>query len=200
MAKYTLPKLGYEYGALEPHIKARIMELHHSKHHQAYVDGANKALDMLAEARAKNDFAAVKHWSRELAFNGSGHTMHCIFWTNMSPKGGGQPGGALSEAINRDFGGFDKFKAHFTAASVAVEASGWGILGYEPVADQLLILQAERHQNLTVQGIVPVLVLDVWEHAYYLQYENRRAEYVAAFWNVVNWEDVSARLAAARRK
>jgi Fe-Mn family superoxide dismutase len=193
---FVLPKLDYAYNALEPHIDAQTMELHHSKHHQGYVNGLNKAMEMLEEVRETGDTALVKHWSRELAFHGSGHFLHTIFWKNMSPKGGGTPSGALAKAIDRDFGGFDKFKVHFAAASKAVEGSGWGILAYHPVARKLMVLQAEKHHNLTVQGVLPLLVIDVWEHAYYLRYQNKRADYIEAFFNVINWDDVATRYEA----
>lgn len=197
MKEFTLPKLAYAYDALEPHLDKETMELHHSKHHAAYVAGLNNAMKKLAEARAAGDFGLVKHWSRELAFHGSGHALHVIFWNNMAPKAGGAPTGAIADAINADFGSFENFKKHFTAAANAVEGSGWAILGYyhDSANDsrQLVIVQAEKHQDLTVQGIVPLLVLDVWEHAYYLRYQNRRADYVNAWWNVVNWADVAAR-------
>jgi Fe-Mn family superoxide dismutase len=143
----------------------------------------------------------VKHWEREAAFHGSGHFLHSIFWPNMAPAGkggGGEPTGALAEAIKRDFGSFAAFKSQFSAASTAVEGSGWGILAYQPQGDQLVILTAEKHQNLTQWGVVPLLVLDVWEHAYYLKYQNKRAAYVEAFYNVIHWSDVAARYEAAR--
>jgi len=201
MSKYTLPDLPYAYDALEPHIDAQTMKLHHDLHHKSYVDGLNAALAKLEEARKSGDFAAVKHLSREVAFHGSGHKMHVIFWNNMSPNGGGKPAGALAAQIDKDFGSFENMQAQFNAASGAVEGSGWGILGLttnDEGENHLVILQSEKHQNLTVQGITPLLVLDVWEHAYYLKYQNRRPEYVKAFWNVVNWDDVSARFDAAK--
>jgi Fe-Mn family superoxide dismutase len=201
MTEYKLPPLPYAYDALEPHIDKETMTLHHDKHHLAYVNGLNAALKKLEEARAKGDFGAVKHLSREVAFHGSGHSMHCIFWTNMSPNGGGKPTGALADAIKRDFGSFDAFKAQFTAAANAVEGSGWAILGHHKHDDgsgHLLVIQAEKHQNLTVQGITPILVNDVWEHAFYLKYQNRKPDYVNAWWNVVNWDDVAKRYDAAK--
>ncbi len=191
--KYVLPPLPYAPDALEPAIDAKTMTLHHDKHHAGYVKGLNAALDALAAARDNGEFAMVKHWEREIAFNGSGHFLHSIFWTNMGPNAGGTPRGALSSAINRDFGSFDKFKAHFSAAAKSVEGSGWGILALEPNANRLLISQAEKHQNLTEWGVLPLLVLDVWEHAYYLKYQNDRAAYVDAWWSVVNWRSVEAR-------
>ncbi|MBN1660815.1 MAG: superoxide dismutase, partial [Anaerolineae bacterium] len=183
IGQHELAPLPYAYDALEPYIDEQTMRLHHDKHHQGYVDGLNKAEQKLAEARQAGDFALVKHWSREAAFNGSGHLLHTIFWTNMTPesRATGQPRGNLSNAIERDFGGFDAFKQQFAAAATAVEGSGWGILAYRPLDDALIVLQAEKHQNLTQWGVIPLLVLDVWEHAYYLKYQNKRGEYVQNF-------------------
>lgn len=195
---HTLPPLPYDYNALEPHVDEQTMRLHHDLHHKSYVDGLNKAEEKLAEARQSGDWAAVKHWSREQAFHGSGHFLHCIFWENMSPNGGGQPKGKLAAAIEKDFGSFEAFAAHFKAAANAVEGSGWGILAYQPAGDQLVILQAEKHQNLTQWGVVPLLVIDVWEHAYYLKYQNKRPAYTDAFCNVVNWDNVAERYAKAK--
>jgi Fe-Mn family superoxide dismutase len=200
MGRHELPPLPYEYDALEPYIDEQTMRLHHDKHHQGYVDGLNKAEEKIAEARKAGDYALIKHWEREAAFHGSGHFLHSLFWLNMAPSGqggGGEPSGALAEQIVKDFGSFDAFKAHFSAASGAVEGSGWGVLVWQPQGQQLVILTAEKHQNLTQWGVVPLLVLDVWEHAYYLKYQNRRGEFIQAWWNVVNWGDVAARLAAA---
>ncbi len=195
---HELPPLPYDYNALEPHIDEATMRLHHDKHHQAYVDGLNKAEAKLAEARQSGDFGLVKHWEREVAFHGSGHFLHCIFWPNMSPDGGGEPEGELAAAINRDFGGFAQFKSHFQANAVQVEGSGWGILAYQTLSDRLVILNVEKHQNLTQFGCLPLLALDVWEHAYYLNYQNRRPAYVEAFFNVINWKDVALRYSQAR--
>lgn len=200
--KYELPPLPYAYDALEPYIDAQTMQLHHDKHHLAYVSGLNRAEDMLEQARASGDFGMVKHWEREAAFHGSGHFLHSIFWPNMAPNGnggGGNPSGELADQITRDFGGVAGFKAQFTAAANAVEGSGWALLVWEPVMGALRILTSEKHQNLTQWGVTPLLVLDVWEHAYYLKYQNRRAEYVDAWWNIVNWSDVAQRFSAARR-
>ena len=194
---HELPPLPYEYDALEPHIDAQTMKLHHDIHHKGYVDGLNKAEEGLAKAREKGDFAAVKHLSREAAFHGSGHFLHCIFWSVMGPDGG-EPKGDLLKKINEDFGSVDACLAQFSAASNAVEGSGWGILGYRKVDDKLAILQAEKHQNLTQWGITPILVLDVWEHAYYLKYQNRRPEYTKAFQNVINWKKVGELYQAAK--
>ncbi|MCC6799458.1 MAG: superoxide dismutase [Anaerolineae bacterium] len=198
--KYELPPLPYAYDALEPHIDEQTMRLHHDKHHLSYVNGLNAALDKLAAAREAGDFALVKHWSREAAFHGSGHFLHSIFWPNMAPAGSGpgEPSGDLAAQIAKDFGSFNAFKAQFGAAAGAVEGSGWALLVWEPNAGQLEVLTAEKHQNLTQWGVVPLLVLDVWEHAYYLKYQNNRGAYVTAWWNVVNWADVAERFAAAR--
>lgn len=197
--EYVLPPLDYAYDALSVAIDEQTMKLHHDIHHLGYVKGLNKALSGLAEARTSGEFGLVKHLSREIAFHGAGHLLHCVFWKNMAPPGaGGELGGDLAKALTSSFGSVDAFKKHFAAASNQVEGSGWGILAWEPVAGALRILQAEKHQDLTQWGVVPLLVLDVWEHAYYLKYQNRRAEYTEAFWKVVNWNDVAARFAAAR--
>jgi Fe-Mn family superoxide dismutase len=197
---HELPPLPYPYDALEPHIDEQTMRLHHDIHHAGYVKGLNNAEAKLAEARAAGDFALVKHWSREAAFHGSGHLLHSIFWPNMisASEAKSAPGGALAEAIERDFGSFEAFKAQFIAAATAVEGSGWGILAYRPSDDALVILTAEKHQNLTQWGVLPLLVLDVWEHAYYLKYQNRRGEYVKNFFNIINWENVAASYEEAR--
>jgi len=160
----------------------------------------NAALKALAQARETGNFDLVSYYSSQLSFHGSGHLMHAIFWKNMAPNAGGEPRGELAKAIERDFGSFAAFKAHFIAAATKVEGSGWGVLGFDPMGKKLLVLQVEKHQNLFVSGIVPLLVLDVWEHAYYLKYQNRRADYVAAFFNVINWDDVAQRLAAAQQR
>jgi Fe-Mn family superoxide dismutase len=198
---HELPALPYDYNALEPTIDEQTMHLHHDIHHKGYVDGLNNAEKKLAEARAAGDYALVKHWSREAAFHGSGHFMHALFWPNMAPAGkggGGEPTGELAAQIKKDFSSFEAFRKHYSAAAVAVEGSGWAVLAWQPQGKQLVILQSEKHQQLTQWGVVPLLVLDVWEHAYYLKYQNKRAAYVEAWWNVVNWADVAARLAKAR--
>lgn len=193
---HKLPDLKYDYNELEPHIDAQTMQLHHSKHHQAYVSGLNNAEAKLAEAREKNDYALVKHWEREAAFHGAGHFLHTVFWANMSPKGGGKPSGALATAIDKDFGSFDNFMAQYKAAGTAVEGSGWVLLTQNNQTGKLDILTAEKHQNLTQWVNTPLLVCDVWEHAYYLKYQNRRNEYLDAFSNVIDWEDVASRYKA----
>jgi superoxide dismutase, Fe-Mn family len=190
---HKLPPLPYAYQALEPVIAEEIMRLHHTKHHQSYVDGLNKAEKEMKKAREKGDFKLIKHWEREAAFNGSGHYLHTIFWNVMSPDGGGKPSGKLMTAINDSFGSFNQFKKHFSEAAKNVEAVGWAILVWAPRSHRLEILTAEKHQNLTQWDTIPLLVLDVWEHAYYLQYKNERAKYVENWWNVVNWSEVENR-------
>lgn len=190
---HTLPDLPYAYDALEPHIDEQTMRLHHDIHHNGYVTGLNSAEDKLAAARESGDYSLAKHLSRESAFHGAGHLLHTLFWTNMGPDGGGEAGGGLADAIKNDFGGFDKFKSQFTAASNQVEGSGWGILAYRPFDNKLIVLQAEKHQNLTQWGVTPILVLDVWEHAYYLKYQNKRPDYTNAFFNVINWSNIEER-------
>jgi len=194
---HSLPPLPYAYNALEPYISEEIMRLHHDKHHKSYVDGLNKAEKEQQKARKSGDFSMVKHWSRELAFHGSGHYLHTIFWNNMTPKGGGKPSGSLLKAIERYFGSFEAFKKQFTEAAKQVEGVGWAILVWSPRAHHLEILQSERHMILTQWDTIPLLVLDVWEHAYYLQYKNERADYVKNWWNIVNWKDVEQRFLKA---
>jgi len=202
MAKtYSLPPLPYKPSALEPYISEQIMTLHHDKHHQAYVNGANAALDKLEKARAGSMTVDVRAVLRDLSFNIDGHRLHTIFWPNMaSPgKGGGKPGGRLSDKLNQDFGDFDKFKAQFTDACKTVEGSGWALLLYDREIDSLLLTQIEK-QNFMHLAELPVLLgADQWEHAYYLQYQNDRAKYVEAWWNVVNWDDVGRRYETVRK-
>ncbi len=199
-SEYVLPPLPYEAKALEPHVDAQTMELHHDKHHAAYVAGANKALTELYRIREGGDAGLVKHWSRELSFHLSGHVNHTLFWNMMAPAGkggGGVPSGPLAEAIARDFGSHEKFVAHFKAAAIQVEGGGWAWLVVEPIAGKLMIVQEEKQQDLMVTGARPILGVDVWEHAYYLKYQNRRSAYVDAFMNVVNWPFVQALFAQA---
>ena len=197
MADYTLPDLPYDYAALEPHVSARIMELHHGKHHQAYVTGANTALAKLAEARDAGDLAAVNLHEKNLAFNLGGHVNHSVFWKNLSPQGG-EPTGDLASAIDEQFGGLEKLKAQFTAVAAGVQGSGWGVLAYDTLGSNLVTVQLYDQQGNLALGLVPLLMLDVWEHAYYLDYQNVRADYIKAFWNIVSWEDVAQRLSTAR--
>jgi len=194
---YELPTLAYPYDALEPYYDEETLRLHHGKHHQSYVDGLNKAEAQLVEARSRSDYALVKHWLKEIAFHGSGHILHTLFFENLAPAGQSSPGPKTSNQVEQDFGSFDEFKKMFSAAAVAVEGSGWALLCYNPLFKKLEILQAEKHQNLTQWGVIPLLVVDVWEHAYYLKYQNRRPDYIAAWWNIVNWDKVEERLVKA---
>ncbi|MCL6638691.1 MAG: superoxide dismutase [Firmicutes bacterium] len=198
MAKHELPALPYAYDALEPYYDEQTVRLHHDAHHKAYVDGLNNAEAKLAEAREKGDFSLVKHWERELAFHGSGAILHTLFWENMKPNGGGPATGDIAGRIKEDFGSFETFKKQFSAAAVAVEGSGWALLCWNNRFNKLEILTAEKHQNLTQWGAIPLLVLDVWEHAYYLKYQNKRAAWVEAWWNLVNWDDVNRKFMEAR--
>ncbi|MBN4927425.1 superoxide dismutase [Hoyosella rhizosphaerae] len=199
MAVYTLPELPYDYSALEPHISAQIMELHHSKHHQAYVTGANTALEKLAELRDSDALAPVVNLhEKNLAFHLGGHTNHSVFWNNLSPDGGDKPEGELAAAIDEYFGSFDKFRAHFNANANAIQGSGWSILAYDTIGQRPLIVQLYDQQGNIPIGLVPLLMLDMWEHAFYLQYKNVKGDYVNAFWNIVNWNDVAARFDRAR--
>lgn len=195
---YALPELPYSPGALEPHYSGEIVSLHHEKHHAAYVKGANDTLSALDAARAASDFSTINMLSRSFAFHLSGHVLHSIFWTNMSPDGGGRPEGELSSAVTEFFGGFEPMQAQLTAATVNVQGIGWGALAWEPVAKRLVIEQIHDHQGNVGAGSIPLLVIDSWEHAYYLQYKNVKADYVKAFWNIVNWPDVASRFAAAQ--
>ncbi|QEO15914.1 superoxide dismutase [Agromyces intestinalis] len=200
MADYTLPDLAYDYSALEPAISGTIMELHHSKHHQAYVTGANTALAQLAEARETGNLANVNKLEKDLAFNLGGHVNHSIFWTNLSPDGGDKPTGELAAAIDDQFGSFDAFQAHFTATALGVQGSGWAVLAWDSIGQRLIVLQFFDQQANLPAGIVPLLMLDVWEHAYYLDYKNVRADYVKAFWTIANWANVQRRFDVAREK
>ena len=198
MSKYELPELPYDYSALEPHLSGEIVTLHHDKHHQAYVDGANTTIAKLGEARESGNFATINQLEKNLAFHVSGHVLHSLFWSNMSPDGGGQPEGELAAAVTEHLGSYDALRAQLTEAAMGVQGSGWGALAWEPVAGRLTIEQIYDHQSNVGQGSVPLLVLDMWEHAFYLQYKNVKKDWVEAFWNLVNWADVSARLERVR--
>ena len=194
MAIYTLPELPYDYAALEPHISGRIMELHHDKHHAAYVAGANSALEALAAAREEGNLGAINLWEKNLAFNLGGHTNHTIFWNNLSPNGGGEPEGELAEAIKDSFGSFEKFRVHFTATALGIQGSGWAVLAYDSISGKLVIFQLFDQQANVPVGTVPLFMVDMWEHAFYLDYLNVKADYVKAIWNIANWSDVAKRL------
>lgn len=195
---YSLPDLAYDHGALEPHISARIMELHHGKHHAGYVKGANTALEKLNDIREKGDFSAITMLEKNLAFHISGHVLHSLFWTNLSPEGGGEPMGGLAEVIDATFGGFPGFRQQMTEAAATIQGSGWALASWEPTARRLVVQQVHDHQGNHGQGMIPLLAIDAWEHAFYLQYENRKTDYLEAIWNVVNWADVAGRLDSAR--
>jgi Fe-Mn family superoxide dismutase len=198
MQKYELPELPYDPGALEPHYSGTIIELHHGKHHAAYVAGANATIEKMAEARTKGDFGTINQLEKNLAFHVSGHVMHSLFWKNMSPDGGDRPDGALGDAIGEYFGSFDGFQAQMNQAANTIQGSGWAALAWEPMAKRLVIEQVYDHQNNVTTGSVPLLVIDMWEHAFYLQYKNVKGDFVKAFWNIVNWADVGARLESVR--
>lgn len=197
---HRLPPLPYPYNALEPVIGEQTLRIHHDRHHKSYVDGLNRAELYLVEARKTDDMELIKYWENELAFNGSGHILHSIYWTIMAPIGtGGQPGLRTVSHVNQYFGNFDAMKNQFIAATEKVEGSGWGILTWQPSWGRLEILQCEKHQNLTQWSGIPILVCDVWEHAYYLDYQNRRPDYVNAWWQLINWNEVERRLTEAMR-
>jgi Fe-Mn family superoxide dismutase len=198
MTTYTLPDLPYDFGALEPHYSAKVLELHHDKHHAAYVKGLNDTMDLLAAAREHGDYSSIVGLEKSHAFNLSGHVLHSIFWTNLSPDGGEKPEGELAAAIDDSFGTFDAFKAQLTNATTTVQGSGWGVLAWEPLGQRLYVEQVYDHQGNVGQSGINLLVFDAWEHAYYLQYLNVRPDYVKALWNIVNWGDVTTRFAAAR--
>jgi superoxide dismutase, Fe-Mn family len=197
MGAYTLPDLPYDYAALEPAISGEILELHHARHHAAYVKGANDTLEQLAESRDKGQFGTLVGLEKTLAFNLSGHVLHSLFWQNLSGEGGGRPDGVLGDAITEHFGSFEAFAGQLTTATTGVQGSGWGVLAWEPLGRRLIVQQVYDHHGNVGQGSIPLLVFDAWEHAYYLQYRNVRPDYVARLWDIVNWADVAARYLAA---
>ena len=200
---YQLPALPYGYADLEPFIDAQTMKLHHDRHHAGYVRGANEATAALERVRrvGGQQIHTVRAVTDALAFHTSGHLLHSLFWTGMKKGGGGDPpaSGDIGRMITRDFGTIEAFRAQFAAAAKQVQGSGWSVLAFEPVSQRLLVLQAEKHQNLAVWGCVPLLVIDVWEHAYYLKYQSERVAYIKAFMNVINWESVQQQLDRALR-
>ncbi len=199
MPAYELPDLPYDYAALEPWYSAEVLELHHAKHHAAYVKGANDTLEQLAKARASNDFTTLNMLEKNLAFHVSGHVLHSIFWTNLTPDAPERPDGDLAAAIDEHFGSFDGLKGQLSAATLGVQGSGWGALAWEPTSGRLIVEQIYDHQGNIGQAAVPLLVIDSWEHAYYLQYRNVKADYVEAFWHLANWADAARRFESARR-
>ncbi|MFD1940121.1 MULTISPECIES: superoxide dismutase [Nonomuraea] len=195
MGGYTLPDMPYDYAALEPAITGEILELHHAKHHAAYVKGANDTLEQLAEARDKGQFGGLVGLEKTFAFHLSGHVLHSIFWENLSPDGGDRPDGALRDAIDEHFGTFEAFQKQLSAATSGVQGSGWGVLAYEPLGGRLVVEQVYDHHGNVGMNTTPLLVFDAWEHAYYLQYRNVRPDYVEKLWGLVNWDDVAKRFA-----
>jgi len=197
LKKYELPPLPYAPDALEPHISKEQLSLHHDKHHQAYVTGANADLEKLEKARQDGTEVDMKAILKELSFNIGGHVLHTLFWPTMAPAGkggGGTPGGALADLIDREWGSFDRFKAEFTKAAASTEGSGWAALAYDTMTDRPMIMQIEKHNNHVYPTFRILMVLDVWEHAYYIDHKNNRAGFIDAFWNVVNWDTVNKRL------
>ncbi|MBO2452957.1 superoxide dismutase [Actinomadura barringtoniae] len=198
MSNYSLPDLPYDYAALEPAITGEILELHHAKHHAAYVKGANDTLERLAEARDKEQFGGLVGLEKTFAFNLSGHVLHSIFWENLSPDGGDRPDGDLSAAIDEHFGSFEAFQKQLFSATSLVQGSGWGVLAWEPLGKRLVVEQIYDHHGNVGMNSTPLLVFDAWEHAYYLQYRNVRPDYVQKLWSLVNWTDVNTRFNKAR--
>ena len=195
---HNLPRLPYAYDALEPFLSRQALEIHYEKHHRSYVERLNAAEGRIEEAREAGDFASIRAVCDALSFNYSGHLFHSIYWQCMSPDGGGEPDGPLAHQIDGDFGGLPGLRSQMVAATTAVQASGWGVLAWQPLGQRRVVLQAEKHQNLAQWGAVPRRVLDGWEHAYYLDYQNERARYSEAFFDVVDGEFVGRRLEQAR--
>ncbi|MBM7517659.1 superoxide dismutase [Nocardioides nitrophenolicus] len=198
MSVYALPDLPYDYAALEPYLSGEIMELHHSKHHNAYVTGVNTAVEQLAAAREQESFGSLSTLEKNLAFHLGGHVNHSVFWPNMSPDGGDKPTGELAQAIDEHFGSFDRFRAHFQANALGVQGSGWSVLTWDVLAQRPYVIQHFDHQGNVPICMVPLLMLDMWEHTYYLQYRNDKATFVQQWWHIVNWADVERRFEAAR--
>ncbi|MCZ6583723.1 MAG: superoxide dismutase [Thaumarchaeota archaeon] len=206
MGKYTLPKLPYGYDALEPHIDARTMEIHHTKHHQTYTDKLNAALEKCSSDIQNKDILEIlsnidqipSDQKGAINFNGGGYDNHKLFWDNMKPNGGGEPGGAVADAINASFGSFSDFKEKFSSTTTVIQGSGWGWLVYNPSSSKVEYTSMPNQTSPRTKGLVPLLGLDVWEHAYYLKYQNKRPDYISAWWNVVNWDEVDSRLSKAK--
>ncbi len=202
-SQFQLPSLPYDFAALEPAISAEIMNLHYSKHHQAYVTNLNKALELFAEAQQKNDLPAMAAQLAAIKFNGGGNINHSIFWTNLSPKnkdGGAPPEGTLAQAIQQEFGSLQTLTDQLSALSVGIQGSGWGWLGYDEAHNRLVLAACDNQDPLITKGLIPLLGIDVWEHSYYLQYKNVRADYVKAIWSIVNWKNVAERYEKAKAK
>ena len=193
---YALPQLPYGYDQLQPYISKEQLTLHHQKHHQAYVNGANAIFEKLEKARKEGADFDVKATLRELSFHIGGHLLHSLFWANLAPsgKGGGKPSGNLGAAIEKEFGSFDKFRKEFSLAATSVEGSGWAALSLCRETNRPIVMQIEKHNTNVYPAFAILMVIDVWEHAYYLDYKNERAKFVDAFWNIVNWDEVDKRL------
>ena len=206
MGKYTLPKLPYGYDALEPHIDARTMEIHHTKHHQTYTDKLNAALEKCSSDIQNKDILEIlsnidqipSDQKGAINFNGGGYDNHKLFWDNMKPNGGGEPGGAVADAINASFGSFSDFKEKFSSTTAVIQGSGWGWLVYNPSSSKVEYTSMQNQTSPRTKGLVPLLGLVVWEHAYFLKYQNKRPDYISAWWNVVNWDEVDSRLSKAK--
>jgi Fe-Mn family superoxide dismutase len=199
---YKLPDLPYDFSALEPVISAEIMQLHYSKHHQGYVNNLNTAIEKYRDAEAKADIATMIGLQQAIKFNGGGHINHSIFWTNLAPKsrdGGEGPKGELVQALQNEFGSIDAFIEKLSTAAIGVQGSGWGWLGFNKIGGKLVIATCSNQDPLSTLGFVPLFGIDVWEHAYYLQYKNLRVDYVKNIWNVVNWKNIEERFAQAKK-
>lgn len=199
MPIYTLPDLPYNYSALEPYISGKIMELHHDKHHQAYVNGANQALEQIHDAAESGNVAQSNLLEKNLAFNLAGHKNHTIFWNNMAPAIDQEPTGELKAAIEEQFASFEGFKTYFGSMCAGIQGSGWAVLAWDSLGERLITLQMYDHQGNLPVTIFPLVMLDLWEHAYYLDYLNNRANYVESWWHIVNWEDASKRFNEVRK-
>ena len=201
--KYQLPPLPYEMNALEPVISTEIMNLHYTKHHQTYLNNLNNALEQYEKAQQNQDLTTMSSLLSTIKFNGGGHLNHSIFWTNLAPKnqgGGTPPEGLLAEAINENFGSLQNLISQLSTKTIAIQGSGWGWLGYDPMNDRLSLTTCDNQDPLTTKGLIPLFGIDVWEHAYYLQYKNVRADYVKAIWGIANWKNVMERFEQARAK
>lgn len=205
MVEYTLPEMPYAYDALEPHIDAQTMEIHHTKHHQAYTNNLNAALGKCSTDIQDMDILDILSdldkvpdaQRRAINFNGGGYDNHRLFWNSMSGSGGGEPGGAVADAISKSFGGFSQFKEKFSSTTAVIQGSGWGWLVYNPTSKLVEYTSMPNQTSPRTEGLVPLLGCDVWEHAYYLKYQNRRPAYISSWWNVVDWDEVEKRLADA---
>ena len=188
---HLLPELPYPFDALEPYYDQQTLRIHYEVHHKAYVDRLNQAEKNLCEAKKMGDYEGIIHWKKEIAYYGSSHLLHSLFWENMSPNGGGKPMGSIATRIEIDFGSFEVFRNQFTEAALAVEGSGWAVLVWNPIFEQLEILQVEKHQDLSQWGVIPLLTVDLWEHAYCLKYRNKKLDWINAWWHLINWELVN---------